>query len=84
MVDAKKAKWKKQQELENIGDYVSTYKLSYNEHPRDSLVTNHHASPKPLSSHFTPHNRINKDLHLRDVRLGTAPEHPPLGLVATI
>lgn len=61
--------------------YQSTYTGSFKKLPQDSFVTRHFSTPRFLSSHLNPHNRINKDLSLRNVTICTAQEHPPNQLV---
>ncbi|XP_062505522.1 cilia- and flagella-associated protein 107-like [Corticium candelabrum] len=70
------AKWKKQAELEEKGDYQTSYGLTYHTHDRKSLVTSHYASPRQLSTHLHPH-RLNKDLQLRSSVSIPKPEHVP-------
>ncbi|RMX39387.1 hypothetical protein pdam_00005976 [Pocillopora damicornis] len=69
-------KWKNEAALEKLGTNVSTYNISFTQHPKELFTFQHHAIPKSLSCHFHPHN-INKDLHLRGKQLSTAPEFPP-------
>lgn len=69
-------KWKNEAALEKLGTNVSTYNMSFTQHPKELFTFQHHARPKSLSCHFHPHN-INKDLHLRGKQLSTAPEFPP-------
>lgn len=58
-------------------NYVSTYKSSFKEMPKEFYVVRHYSSPKSLSSHFNSNNKLNKDLDLRNVRVYTSQEHPP-------
>lgn len=69
-------KWKKEQEIEENTDFQSTYKSSFEEHPKDAMVFKHYATKKPLSSHFHSHT-INKNLAMRNVNTNLAPEFPP-------
>lgn len=69
-------KWKKEAAMERLGMNMTTYKLSYNPHEKESFSFQHYAPPKSLSCHFHPH-RVNKDLHLRGKQINSAPEFPP-------
>lgn len=69
-------KWKKEAAMESLGTNMTTYKLSYNPHQKESFSFRHYAPPKSLSCHFHPHC-VNKDLHLRGKQMNSAPEFPP-------
>lgn len=72
-----KEKWRREEEQECLSDFTSTYKQSFNEHPKSAMVFQHYATIKPLSSHFHSH-KINKDLPLRNFHVNIAPEFPPI------
>ncbi|XP_065061350.1 cilia- and flagella-associated protein 107-like [Rhopilema esculentum] len=61
----------------SVPEYQTTYEGSYKSLPGDSFVKHHFSTPRHLSSHFSPHIKINKDLHLRSATICTAQEHPP-------
>ena len=69
-------KWKKEAAMKNLGTFVTTYKLSYNPHQKESYSFQHYAPSKSVSCHFHPH-RVNKDLHLRGKQMNSAVEFPP-------
>lgn len=69
-----KDKWKKLEELERLGDFVSTYHLGYN-HGMLPQYPRRYATSRALSSHLHP-QRINKDLNLRGIHSNVQPEHP--------
>ncbi|XP_065890362.1 cilia- and flagella-associated protein 107-like [Dysidea avara] len=69
-----KDKWKKLEELERLGDFVSTYHLGYN-HGMLPQYPRRYATPRALSSHLHP-QRINKDMNLRGMHSNVQPEHP--------
>jgi len=75
LLEQKQAKWKSASADVNM--YQTTYEGSFTDLPKDSFVTRHFSTPKSLSSHFSPHTKINKDLDLRNVTICTAQEHPP-------
>ncbi|XP_028394069.1 uncharacterized protein C1orf158-like [Dendronephthya gigantea] len=75
-------KWKEQEVVENIGEFATTYKLSYVHQqppivPQSKRVTPLKSSPQRWSSKLHPH-QVNKDLYLRDVHRNTAPERHSL------
>ena len=77
LLEKMKEKWNREAEAENISDFTSTYKLSFNEHDKSAMVFQHHATKKPLSSHFHSH-KVNKDLPLRNTHVNIAPEFSPM------
>ena len=70
------SKWKRQAALESLGNYHSTYELSFKDLPKDGMVFQHYATKKPLSSHFHAHG-VNKNLDFRNTKANVAPEYPP-------
>jgi len=68
-------KWKRASEGDNV--YQSTYTGSFKFLPKDSFAKRPFATPKSLSSHFSPHTKTNKDLDFRNVTVCTVQDHPP-------
>ena len=59
-------KWDEQIEEETGGDYLSTYRSSFEFMPRGAMVTKRYATPKQYSSIIHRANSINKDMHYRN------------------
>ena len=68
----------------NDGAYSTTYGGSYKQLPKDSFVTTRFSTPRYLSSHLSPHNKIHKEIGLRNVTICTAQEHPPNKLLISV
>ena len=72
-------KWKKQDEIETVGDYSTTYHMSFIGHQptMPSQFRRLKSTPQRLSSKLHPH-QANYHLHLRDFPINTAPERQPV------
>lgn len=84
LLEAARARWSAESEVEDLsrenstsyGRSFKTYDASASNHP-------HHATPKPLSSHFHSHG-VNKNLPMRNkAHVNIAPEHPVVLLEPT-
>lgn len=69
-----KSRWESQIADETRGDYCTTYQGSFIDHPEDALVRTHRAISRENSTALHPTNKINKDLHLRNVSAFKSPE----------
>jgi len=79
LLEKMKEKWLKEADNEASSDnYGSTYQQTFHSHPQTALVQKHFAAPKPLSSHFHTHNRVNNDLPFRNSHVNIAPEFSPV------
>ena len=70
-------KWKSQIADETRGDFLSTYKTSYDGFKRDDMERVRYAVPRELSTTLHPINSLNKDLHFRGVTAFKSPEKLP-------
>ncbi|KAL3862740.1 hypothetical protein ACJMK2_008693 [Sinanodonta woodiana] len=77
LIQTLKSRWAKQIADEARGDYLSTYQTSFYEHPKEAMTTERHAVPKENSTSLHPVNKVNKDLHFRNMPLIKAPEKFP-------
>ena len=60
-----------------MGDYLSTYTVSYKDIDSDKMVKMRYATPKPDSTTLHPVNKTLKDLHLRNTPMMKSPEKLP-------
>lgn len=79
-----KTRWESQVADETRGDYCTTYQGSFIDHPEDALVRTHHAISRENSTALLPTNKINKDLHLRNVSAFKSPERLPAAGIPSI
>lgn len=70
-------KWKEQELLESIGQFATTYKISFSTEQPVVMNTGNKAvlksTPRRWSSKLHPH-QINKNLYLREMQYNTSPE----------
>lgn len=69
--------WAAQVADQCMGDYLSTYSVSYQEVEADKMVKMRYATPKPDSTTLHPVNKTLKDLHLRNTPMMKSPEKLP-------
>lgn len=66
-----------------LGDYLSTYTVSYQDVPPELMVKERYATPKPDSTTLHPVNRTLKDLHLRNTPMMKSPEKLPAEMLSS-